>query len=392
MIRVKIPALKKNIEVERLITSIKGSRETPTVIFIAGIHGNETSGLYAVQQVLEEIKQRDLWIRGNVYAIAGNMNALKRGVRYTRLDLNRIWTHEHIERINGNADDFVDEEYELIAMYSLIKQLMATEKGPFYFLDMHSTSAHTTPFITISDSINNRKFSSKFPVPVVLGIEEYLDGPLLSYINEFGHMALGFESGQHDDFRAVKASEAFVWLSLVHAGCLNKKSVPYYKGCVEALEAPKSLAGEFFEIDFRYALNGNSKFRMHPNFINFDPIKRYQSLAEDHGTAIEAPITGRVFMPLYQEMGEEGFFVVTHISKFWLVLSKWLRRVHFHNVLRLLPGIRRHKSNKYILEVDPKTARFLATEIFHLFGYRKKIDKDDHWLFIKRDRKVAPLN
>ena len=39
--------------------------------------------------------------------------------------------------------------------------------------------------------------------PIVLGIEEYLQGPLLSYINTLGYVSLGFESGQHDNKQAI---------------------------------------------------------------------------------------------------------------------------------------------------------------------------------------------
>ena len=85
------------------------------------------------------------------------------------------------------------------------------------------------------------------------------------------------------------------------------------------------------------------------------------------------------------------FFIVTKISKFWLILSKFMRRIRFYHFLKILPGIRQYKSSSHILVVNRKTAKFLATEIFHLFGYRKKIYKEGQWLFIKRDRKVTSL-
>ena len=81
------------------------------------------------------------------------------------------------------------------------------------------------PFITINDALINRKFSEQFPVPIVLGIEEYLNGPLLSYINQMGYVSLGFESGQHDDFSAITNSIAFVYLALVYSGVLKEEAV-----------------------------------------------------------------------------------------------------------------------------------------------------------------------
>jgi hypothetical protein len=97
-------------------------------------------------------------------------------------------------------------------------------------------------------------------------------------------------------------------------------------------------------------------------------------------------------MPLYQKQGEDGFFVVRKLSRFWLVLSSVFRNLKFHQLLRLLPGIERHPENEYCLIANRKIALFLTTKIFHLFGYRKRIIVDDKIHFIKRDRKVIPFS
>ena len=391
MIKVKIAALQEEIEVQRIIGSIKGSLRTPTIIFLAGIHGNETSGLYAIHKVLNTIKEQSIPLRGNVYALCGNMNALEKGVRFEKIDLNRIWTHDHVHYVQTSKNGFSSDVNEKIALYKIVKELLSVEKGPFYFIDMHSTSAHTEPFITISDSINNRKFSSKFPVPIVLGIEEYLEGPFLSFINEFGHIALGFEAGQHNDIKAIHCGEAFIWLSLVKSGCIKKSTLKKYKEYESLLANCSPLKGMFFEIDHRHQILKGDLFTMQPNFLNFDPVVRNQLLATSNNNPVHAPFKGRIFMPLYQKLGDDGFFIVNKISKFWLGLSKFLRRFQFYHLLKLLPGIRQYKSNKNVLVVNRSTARFLATELFHLFGYRKKIYKEGQWLFVKRDRKVTSL-
>ena len=74
-----------------------------------------------------------------------------------------------------------------------------------------------------------------------------------------------------------------------------------------------------------------------------------------------------------------------------MVLPRWVRKLKMHHLLRFLPGIAQDTTNKHVLIVNPKTARFLATEIFHLFGYRKKVMKDAKYHFIKRDRGVTEL-
>jgi len=390
--KVFIPAVQKEIEIERLIGSAKGEKGAPTLIFLAGIHGNETSGLYAIQKVFKKIKSSAIPVQGNIYAISGNLNALKKGIRYEDVDLNRIWNHDQIRLYSIKNNSLSKDVQEQIEIYELVKKILTIEKGPFIFLDMHSTSAQTTPFITISDAINNRKFTKKIPVPIVLGIEEHLDGTFLSYMNEFGHVALGFEAGQHNDIQAIKNCEAFIWLSLVNAGCIYKKNIKIYKKSKKLLQNLSNLNGKFYEIDFRYPINQKDSFLMHPNFVNFDPVKKYQHLATNNKKPVFSPIKGLIFMPLNQKQGDDGFFIVTKISVFWLSLSRLLRKIKFYYFLRLLPGIRQYKHDENILIVKRKTANTLALRIFHLLGYRKSVSKTGQCLFFKRDRKIIPFD
>lgn len=56
------------------------------------------------------------------------------------------------------------------------------------------------------------------------------------------------------------------------------------------------------------------------NFQNFDKINKGQVLALSNNRPIKAPMNGLIFMPLYQEQGKDGYFIITKISKFWLKL------------------------------------------------------------------------
>ncbi|MFT4802608.1 MAG: succinylglutamate desuccinylase, partial [Flavobacteriaceae bacterium] len=89
MTKVFSKALNKTIEVDRIIGKINGTQPGPTIIFTAGLHGNESSGIFALQDVLNEIKEKNISIKGNIYAISGNLTALKEGTRYIKQDLNR---------------------------------------------------------------------------------------------------------------------------------------------------------------------------------------------------------------------------------------------------------------------------------------------------------------
>jgi len=389
MCEIEIESFNEKLCIERVLGQIKGTNKSPTIIVIAGIHGNEMAGIFAIKKILEDIDKNNINLSGNLYAISGNLNALQKNIRYDKADLNRIWTQEKVDQINTeNTTTGTAEVYEQQVLFKLIKKILATEDGPFYFMDLHTTSSDTIPFITISDSLNNRKFSSKFSLPIVLGIEEYLDGPLLTYINEFGHIALGFEAGQHNKKESVFNCEAFIWLALEASGCLEKSQIPAYNEFKKKLISANDK-NNFYEIDYRYQIDTSEDFKMLNGFKNFEKIAKNQPLALSDNNKINASMNGLVFMPLYQKQGDDGFFIINPISKFWLNFSKAARKLKMYHLLRILPGIKMDPIHVHTLIVNPKTARFLALEIFHLFGYRKQVIKDNKLHFIKRDREVS---
>ena len=363
-----------------LIGRISGKRGFPTVVVFAGIHGNETAGVFALESIFERIEKDKIPFYGNFIGIKGNISALKTGKRFIDKDLNRIWTRNAVKKLNATDDPSIEIQ-EQKNLYAIIKEIFRTTSGPYYFIDLHTTSSQTEPFITISDSLNNRKFSSKFQFPVILGIEEFLDGPLLTYMNEFGHISLGFEAGQHEEESSIKNCEEFVWDVLSKTNCLRDQKV---NGTYVDTEHTSTT---FYHIKEKYSVGLTEYFQMMPGFTNFKKIKKGVLLASSNGNPVFSNRKGQIFMPLYQEQGNDGFFIIRKVSNFWLALSKLLRRAHVHQLLRLLPGIKMMSS--YTLRVNPKTARFLATQIFHLLGYRKRTRRGRRWYFSKRDRKIS---
>tara|TARA_R110001632_G_scaffold178480_4_gene298247 strand:+ start:1061 stop:2230 length:1170 start_codon:yes stop_codon:yes gene_type:complete len=371
----------------RLIGKIIGNRKSPTIIVFAGIHGNEKAGVVALENIIQKIEEENISFRGNFYAIKGNLKALKSNKRFEDVDLNRIWTRSKVHKLLDTDSKFSEIE-EQKSIYKHIKDILYFNNGPFYFLDLHTTSSNTEPFITISDSLSIRKFTSKFTLPVILGIEEYLDGPLLTYLNEFGHISLGFEAGQHDDEASIINCENFVWVALVKSGCVRMKSLKNYKNYKATLHSNKP--SEFYQINYKYQISKDEEFKMEEGFHNFQQIKKGQLLAISNGKKIVADRDGLIFMPLYQNKGDDGFFIISKVSKFWLFLSRVVRKLGLYQILRLLPGVK--KASHYTLRVNPKTARFLTTKIFHLFGYRKRVKRGERLYFTKRDRKITPMH
>jgi hypothetical protein len=269
-----------------------------------------------------------------------------------------------------NKKVLLEEEKELLELFDFLKDIIKTEKGPFYIIDYHTTSSKTLPFITINDSMINRKFAQRFPVPVVLGIEEFLEGPLLSYINQLGYVSIGFESGQHSDPEAVTNSVAFTYMTLVSAGVVGKMDVEDFGHYQLQLEKAATSVRDIFEVVHLYRITGVDVFKMLPGFKSFQKINKGTHLATNNFLPVYSGFDGRLFMPLYQNQGSDGFFIIRKIPAWALQLSAFLRKIKIDNLFTLLPGVKWEHRDKEILRVDLNIAKFMAKPIFHLLGYR----------------------
>ena len=371
------------ITVNRILGKIEGSKPGPTMVFFGGIHGNETSGIFALKDAFEAIDS--LQVKGTIYGLSGNLKALQINQRYVDEDLNRLWTKERIEAIKKKTV-LNDEEVELVELLSVLNHILETEKPPFYFIDLHSTSSKTLPFITINDALINRNFSKQFPVPIVLGIEEYLNGPLLSYINELGYVSLGFESGQHDDLSSITNNIAFIYLALVFAGVLKRDYVTNFLNHYNQLQTQAVNIIDVFEIIYLHKIQSNETFSMLNGFKSFQAINKGSPIAISNRIELKAKYSGRIFMPLYQVKGSEGFFIIRHIKPFYLKLSTLLRRTKFDGLLVVLPGIFWLNKDEGVLQVDLRVAKFFAKSLFHLLGYRNKQITRTHLRLNNRER------
>lgn len=375
------------VSTERLITHIEGNNQGPIVVFLAGIHGNEPSGVFALERLSQKLVGNEKDISGNIYALRGNINALEKGIRFEKEDLNRLWTKGRMQALNqkhvfiSNPDQAEQQD-----LYENLMSIINRHEGPFYFMDLHTTSSHTIPFITLNDTILNRKFTRQFPMPIILGIEEYLKGPALSYINELGYVAFGFEAGQHDEKQSVDNHEAFAYVSLVLTGVLPETKL-FHRYMQRLKKATRGIGG-FYEIFYRHEIQQEEEFIMRPGFVNFQTVRKNAYLAESNNEGIYAPHESRVLMPLYQTQGEDGFFLIRKIAPIYLHISAILRKLRMDHLLTLLPGVSWQTKAKEGLKINLRIARFFAKPIFHLLGYRS-VEIGDHYLFANSREKAS---
>jgi succinylglutamate desuccinylase len=242
-----------------------------------------------------------------------------------------------------------------------------------YVIDLHTTSGDSPPFGTIGDTIRNRDFALRFPVPIVLGLEEHLDGTLLEYMNNMGHITMGFESGQHGDPGSIERAEDCVWMALAATGILlDPATVAHVNRARDRLEAATRSYPRVLEVRYRHAADPEHRFTMAEGYASFQPVTAGTRLAEDRAGPVVSPESGRVLMPLYQPQGDDGFFIMREFRPLWLHVSALMRHLRMDAALHWLPGVRRDREHRDTLYVDTRTARWFALQFFHLLGYRKR--------------------
>lgn len=360
-------------ERRRIIGTYRGEDAGPTLVCAGAVHGNEWSGVAALQRVLETLDERSPRLRGELVGIAGNLAAIGQDRRYLTHDLNRHWLPHNVERVRqAPVAELTDEDLEMRELLDTLHEVFGRARGEVYFLDLHTSSADGDPFVCVGDTLRNRAFAEVFCVPVVLGLEEQIDGSLLEYVNELGHITLGCEAGQHRAASSIDHHEAFIWLALVGSGMLDAAAVPELERHRELLRRASHHLHGFLEVRHRHPIAVEDQFRMEEGFANFQPIDAGEPLARDRNGEIRAVERGRILLPLYQGLGSDGFFIAREIKTFWLHLSALLRWLQLDRVAHWLPGVERHPEREATLIVHTDLARWFALEVFHLLGYRKR--------------------
>ncbi len=369
---------------EHIIGEFIGDESRRSLVVFGGIHGNEQSGVVAMRRMQSRLKELESRLKGRVYLVAGNTRALQKNVRFIDADLNRHWTDEAVKRNIGGTGSLADcvEDMEQREILEILDRVFSTAQNEVYVMDLHSTSAESEPFAMIGDTLRNREFARKFPAIILLGIEEQLDSTILEYINNLGAVTLGFEAGQHTTKTAVDNQEALIWLALLNSGIVREQDVSriQYENVLKRATEESRL----IEIRHRHGIAPTDEFEMKPGYKNFQPIRKGEVLASDKTGGIKAVEGGMILMPLYQKQGNDGFFLGREISRFWLFVSKYLRKLKLGNFVRFLPGVNKHPKDEDALIVNTHVARLFPLQIFHLLGFRKRRWLDEKLVVSRR--------
>jgi succinylglutamate desuccinylase len=294
----------------RAIGQVVGAAPGPLVIVIAGLHGNEHSGITAVGRVCERLEELRSEFKGELHAFAGNLPALAQKIRYIDRDLNRSWTQTEIDALRERSGtELVVEDKEQKALLTLFESLIADKERPAILLDLHSTSADGAPFLFAGKSQPSKALAKTIPIPKVYEFEQYIEGTFIAYARKFDVTGFGFEAGQHDAPSSIDNHEAFLWLALEAFGNLTEDTVQERERHVATLYRASSHLPDGVRVVYRHAIEDADEFKMRPGFRHFQEVRKGDVLAEDKNGEILCPQDGILFMPLYQGAGHDGFFL-----------------------------------------------------------------------------------
>ncbi|MFQ5491680.1 MAG: succinylglutamate desuccinylase/aspartoacylase family protein [Phycisphaerae bacterium] len=372
---------------ERVVARHRGAAPGPCLVVVAAQHGNEPAGALALRRFFAGLKAVNPAFRGDAVGLIGNLQALGRGVRFIARDLNRQWTPERMAALERRAQTgrLQDEDAEQHELLGKITDIFAAARGPIFFIDLHTFSATGTPFAVIGDTLRNRAFARCFGVPLILGLEERIGGALPEYVNNLGHVTLGFEGGRHLDRVTVDVIEAALFRALIAAGNVRQSDLPDAKRYRRILARAAKGQPRVVEIRHRHGLTPGQGFQMQPGFANFEPVEPGQALATDAQGQVRADEKGLLVMPLYQGQGDDGFFLARAIHPFWLRISTLLRVLRADHLLPRLPGVQAHPTLPHSVIIDPTIARWYVPQICHLLGYRRRQLQEGKWVFSRRE-------
>jgi succinylglutamate desuccinylase len=286
------------------------------------MHGNETAGVQAIELMVkmlevEPVTNPEFTFSGCFLGISGNLQALRKGVRFVKRDLNRQWQDDHVSRVlQSSRKELEAEDLEIFDIVTAIRREVKRYKPTHIIvLDLHTTTAYGGIFTIASDDFRSIRIGVEMHVPVITGMLRGIYGTSLHYFNEdklgANTTCIVFESGQHEERLSVNRAIAAITNVMSIIGCINAEDVEnrHEQLLIEYARHLPMVA----EHVLTHTIEDGDQFQMQPGYKNFQPIAKGDILAYDRHGPIQAPVDGLILMPLYQAQGEDGFFIIREV-------------------------------------------------------------------------------
>lgn len=292
---------------ERLLGHYTSGLPGPLILAIGGVHGNEPNGPRAIRAFVNMLHTQTPLISGTFLGLLGNVRASSENQRYIDRDLNRCFQPAYISA--GHSALLGHEARELHEL----AQILHRARGDFEdicFVDCHTTSAQTMPYLSINVHPPSIQLAHRFPLNSVIGLQKSIPGCLTEYCNSLEFRGFTCEAGQHLSAASFSNQVAMLWLLLVYSGALSKHDLPEYRHYERLLGVETPSTRRSFRLLSHYRIKEGEQFVMRPGFRNFDYVTRSTHLADNREGPIYSPAEGYILMPLYQKKGNDGFFLL----------------------------------------------------------------------------------
>jgi aspartoacylase len=129
-------------------------RNIRKVFIMGGTHGNERTGIHAVQYIQENLNDFYSGSVRKIETIYGNPRAIARNSRYIEMDLNRAFTYDYRspiseEKFSGLASS--ECTYEALRALEIRRNMGALSHPADFVIDLHTTTSEMGNCLIVSD-------------------------------------------------------------------------------------------------------------------------------------------------------------------------------------------------------------------------------------------------
>jgi len=296
---------------KHFIGDVRGDNPGPTIIAIAGIHGNEPTGISAIQRVIELLEPLKEHIHGRFVGLRGNIKALEENRRFVDEDMNRLWVTSILDKIRRTPFNELNsaDRAEVKELLCILDPIVYSDEKVIY-IDMHTFSGSGGMFSITPREERHIELLTQLKVPLIFGIQSTLIGTSMDYVEDAGHVGFAFETGTHGTLDAEENALAGLIVLFVSQGFISADKVEDFGKFYSYLMGKVSDYPHKVNFHYKHIIEDGDEFVMNPGFQNFDTVKKGDWLASDKHGKITSQSDGYLLMPLYQDQGNDGFFIV----------------------------------------------------------------------------------
>ncbi len=258
----------------------------PSAVVFAGVHGDEVSGVHAIEKLFFDFFAGTRKLRlGSLTLVRVNEQALAAERRYMKHNLNRLFRENYGPEIDRSSYEF-----------RRAQELKTLLRNCDYFLDLHSAPIAQEPFVVAEQSVAG--FFSKLGIArIMTGWSKFsggaIGGDAENYANAHGAKSATLESGSHFDKRSNDVAYRCVISFLSLLAMIDEGEWP-------GIERKGGASLEIVDI-YSVVTKESDDFRYSGNVDNFQFVPKGKPFAFQNGRALTVSEDSFLLIPMKPE-------------------------------------------------------------------------------------------